>query len=435
MQTRRLFLSLTLFIFFSLSHAQSDTIVEDFNGICAQTDTPGRTYIIDYTGSHDVQWNIKTLYSSSSWWGGLDDEGNIMEGMIHCGSLQWDETSSGYARATINKGIKTISFQMRYGYQLVGGYIKVLIDGIEIARTDVLEDKYVHDYSFEIDADGPLDLELIPVIETDLMGGIIMDNVVIITTGNTKPFFKVETLDGYSPSMDTLGSPLDTMQIYLYAEHCLEVNGEFADYVEFSDDVSVTVGSVIDLIPGDSTNLYYWGTAVPGIGNQVGRSSVEVSLPVNEKTDSVSFDTSAGDSTFYGTLSFINGSIDLDLVLFRLKDTKNEYRISYIFDTTKPYTPDTTGSGVHTDLYNIEPAISFYPNPIQNFAYFDTNKDLDLYEIFDINGKLVLLENSPQMTGDGHYRLNLEYLESGVCFIRFRYIDNTFDAVKIIIQQ
>lgn len=434
MKTRKLLLSLMLIVFFSLSHAQSDTIIENFNGICALTETPGRTYIIDYTGANDVEWNIKTAYSSSSWWGGLDDDGSIIEGKVHCGSLQWDETSSGYARATLNKGIKTLSFQMRYGYQLVGGYIKVSVDGIEIARTETLEDKDVHDYTFEIDADGPLDLELVPVIETDLMGGIILDNIVIITTENTKPFFKVETLDGYRPSMHTLSSPLDTMQIYLYAEHCLEVNGEFADYVELTDGVSVTVGSIIDLIPGDSTNLYYWGTAVPGIGNQGGRSSVEVSLPVNEKTDSVSFDTSLGDSTFNGTLSFINGNIDLDLVLFRLKDAKNEYRINYIYNTTKPYTPDTTGSGVAVDLYNIEPAIKFYPNPIQNFAYFDTNKDLDFYEIFDINGKLVLLENSPQMSGDGHYRLNLENLESGVCFIRFRYMDNTVDAVKVMVQ-
>lgn len=435
MKSRKLFLSLTLLLFFSLSHAQSDTIIENFNGICALTETPGRTYIIDYTGANDVEWNIKTLYSSSSWWGGLDDEGNIIEGMIHCGSLQWDETNSGYASATLNKGIKSISFQMRYGYQLVGGYIKVLIDGIEIARTDTLDDKDVHDYTFEIDADGPLDLELVPYIETDLMGGIIMDNLEIITTENTKPFFKVETLDDYRPSMDTLGSPLDTMQIYLYAEHCLEVNGEFADYVDLADGVSAIVGSVIDLIPGDSTNLYYWGKVTPGIENAGSKSSVEVRLPVNNSSDSVSFDTSVGDSTFNGMLSFINGNIDLDLVLFRLKDAKNEYRISYIFDTTKPYTPDTTGTGVSSDHYNIEPAISFYPNPIQNFAYFDTNKDLDYYEIFDMNGKLVLLENRPQMTGDGHYRLNLEDLESGVCFIRFRYLDNSVDAVKVILQQ
>ena len=434
MYVRKILSSLMLILTFSMSQGQSDTIVENFNGICDQMTTP-RMYIIDYIGSNGVEWDIKTTYSSSSWWGGLDDEGNIIEGVIHCGSLQWDETNSGYAKATLIKGIKTLSFQMRYGYQLVGGYIQVLIDGIEVARTDTLEDKEVHEYTFEIDADGPLQLELIPHIETDLLGGIIMDNLQIITSENTKPFYQVETLKDYSPLMDTLFNPLDTMRIYLFDEHCLEINGEFVEYIERYDDVPLTLGSVIDLVPGDSTNLYYWGSVVNGIDNVGSSSTVEVALPANNSTDVASFDTSVGDTTFEGTISFINGNIDLDLVVFKMNDAKNDYQLSYLFDTNKPNQSDSTGNGVQNGRYNEDPAIKFYPNPIQDFAYFDTNKELDYFEIFDTNGKLLSSEIKPAMTSDGHYRLNLGNLDPGVCFVRFRYTDNSFDAVKIIVHQ
>ncbi len=419
----------------NLSNAQIDTISEGFNSICDQMATPGRTYNIAYTGMNDIEWNIKTLYSSSSWWGGLDVDGNRVEGMIHCGSLQWDESNSGFAKATIFSGISTLSFQMVYGFQLVGGYVKVMIDGIEIGRTDPLVDKEVHTFTFPVNTPGPVDLELIPVVTSDMPGGIIVDNIMIRTSDLTKPFFNVSKLEDFNSWMDTLRIPSKMINLFVYAEHCLEVDGVFVDYFDPVDDVNLTVGSVIDLIPGDSTNIYYWVSVQPGIAAPGGKSSIEVSLPVNKSSKSFNYDTSTGKDTLNGVLSFINGNVDLDLIVFKLSDLKNEYRISYTFDTYKPASTDSTFTGLENrKIQNPNPAVKFYPNPVQNHAFFKTIKELDNFEIFDINGRLIFNKRNPEKTIDGLYRIDLEYLDKGIWIIRFNYMDNTMDAVKVMVQ-
>ena len=413
--------------------SQVDTINENFNGICEQTLTPGRTYSINYTGTDGILWNINTLYSSSSWWGGIDDEGEAFSG-IHCGSLQWDEDNSGYARAEIPKGIKTLSFQMKYGFQLVGGYVKVMIDGEEAGRTDTLDDKEIHTFTFDINTPGPLDLELIPVVETDKLGGIVVDNISIITSDQSKPFFRIDKLDEFDPNMDTLWAHNDTIELYFYAEHCLMVNGEFVDYFDLADDVELTVGSVIDLTPGDSCNLYYWGSVTPGVGSTGGDLNLGVSLPVNTNEDSIALSTLEGEDTMEGILSFLNGNIDFDLVVFKLPDAKHEYRINFTYDSYKVQT-DTSSTDTTTAIQNQlqNTSLKFYPNPVQNHAWFQTSKELSSYEVMDMQGRVLFKKTDPPLTGEGYYRLDLEQLKKGVCIIRFIYTDRSMDAVRVIL--
>ena len=416
------------------AQAEIDTITETFNGICEQTTSPGRTYNLSYAGEGGIEWSIKTLYSSSSWWGGIDDGGNEVLGTIHCGSLQWENETGGFAMATIRQGISTLSFQMRYGYQLVGGYVRVLVNGFEIGRTDSLTDKDIHAFTFDIHTGGPLKLELIPVVESTKAGGIIVDNLTIITSDLSIPFFNVEMLDEYEPWMDTLKSTMDTIELYMYAEHCLEMNGEFVDYFETTDDVELTVGSVIDLIPGDSTNIYYWGSAVPGIGSTGGEVPVSLFLSVNTGSDTIGFETTDGEDVQEGTLSFMNDNVDYDLVIFGMKDLKHEYRFRFTYDSHEVSDTTTTSTGERPGERPGESSVRFYPNPVQNHAWFETGKDIKYYEIFDMNGRRLHLEGYPQLTGDGYYKLDLNLLETGIWVIRFRYTDNTSDAVRILVE-
>ncbi len=416
------------------SYAQTDTISENFNNICELTSTPGRTYAIEYTGENEINWSIKTLYSSSSWWGGLNDDGSHIDGTIHCGSLQWDESNSGYARAILPNGISSLSFQMVYGFQLVGGYVKIMINGIEIGRTEILADTEVHTYDFPVNAAGSLDLELIPVVESSIPGGIIVDNLTIIESDLETPFFSVEKLDDFDPWMDTLSSSSESVHLHLFAEHCLYVNGEYVEYFDLADDVDLTIGSVIDLIPGDSINLFYNGTVLPGVGHTTGKSAFDLYFPANISTNSIEYDTSEGMDTLNGVVSFINGNIDLDLVIFKISDLKNEYHINYNFESFKPEPIDTVATGLEKRIQNPISAVKLYPNPIQNHAYFETSKNLDYFELFDMHGKRIFIERNPQLTGDGHYKLDIESLDIGLSIIRFTYKDNTFDALKVMVQ-
>jgi hypothetical protein len=310
----------------------------------------------------------------------------------------------------------------------VGGYVRVLVDGIEIGRTETLSDKLVHTCTFPVNTGGPLDLELIPVVESDKVGGIILDNLTIVTTDLSKPFLRVDKLSEYDPYMDTLRALTDTIEIYFYAEHCLMVNGEFVDYIDWSDDAELTVGSVIDLNPGDSCNLYYWGRAMPGAGSTGGELSVGLYLPVNTPSDSMQFLTSGGEDAKEGTLSFINGNVDYDLVVFRLSDPKHEYRIRFAYDTYPVSTTD-----VEEDKLR-ETTVEFFPNPVQNHAYFRTGKELVSFGVFDLNGRNLFMEKNPEKTSDGYYRLDLELLETGIMIIRFVYSDNTMDAVRVMVE-
>jgi hypothetical protein len=280
-----------------------------------------------------------------------------------------------------------------------------------------------------------------------MMTGLILTTGMIVAQINSTPFSRVELLDEYKAWMDTLKTTMDTMELYVYTEHCLELNGEFVDYFDMVDDVEISVGSVIDLIPGDSTNVYYWVTASPLADNSGGNVSVNLYLSKNESSATIGFTTSEGKNAQEGTLSFMNVNVDYDLVVFQLSDLKHEYRIRYTFDsytvsdTSTNIPSDTTVNDTITNIANdslkkgfVSPYINFYPNPLRNQAYFETSKELNYYEVFEINGRRLHIEKYPQTNVDGHYKLDLGILKTGIKVIRFKYMDNTMNVVRILVE-
>jgi hypothetical protein len=405
--------------------AQSDSITETFNGICKHTVTPYKNYIFSYTSETGIDWSVKTYYVPDA--GGIDDEGNKVSGNDHCGSLFWTYGKSGYARATIEGGITTLAFDAMSGWFQKNGYVMILVDGIEIGRTNPITDQDMHNYTFVIDTPGPLDLELKHGMEGSNGGGILVDNLKLTSKEGTRPFIQVDKLEEYDPSMDTLKSVSDTMEIYYYAEGCLMVNGKFIDYFDGSETVEVIAGSVVDLNPGDSCNIYYWGSALPGPDTTGEDLPVGFYLPVNTSSDTVDFVSIGGGNQQEGMLSFINGNVDYDLVVFKITDLRHEYRIRFAFDH---YPASVTG--IQDNSY--VPHVQFYPNPVRNHAWFRTGKELVSFEVLDLNGRILFAERNPVPASESTYKLDLEHLDAGIWIVRFQYIDKTMDAVKIMVE-
>jgi hypothetical protein len=264
--------------------------------------------------------------------------------------------------------------------------------------------------------------------------GLMLSTGMIQAQSDSIPFSRIEILDDYQPWMDTLKTTMDTIELYVYAEHCLEVNGEFVDYFDMADDVEISVGSVIDLIPGDSINVYYWSTASPVAESTGGDVAVSLYLAKNTSSASIEFNTSEGADSQKGTLSFLNENVDYDLVLFRLSDLEHEYRIRYSFDTYTIRDTTTVTSDGRMDENFTEPMVRFYPNPVRDQAYFETEKELLAYEIYDMEGRRIHLEGYPQLNGEGLYSLDLGLLEPGIRIIRFRYTDDTMNTVRIKVE-
>lgn len=270
--------------------------------------------------------------------------------------------------------------------------------------------------------------------------GLMLSTGMILTTGmihaqsDSIPFSRVEIMDDYKPWMDTLKTPIETIELYVYAEHCLDVNGEFVDYFDMADEAAVAVGSVIDLIPGDSINVHYWSTASPVAGSTGGDVSVSLNLAKNTPSASIEFNTLEGKDLQEGTLSFLNENVDYDLVVFRLSDLEHEYRIRYSFDTHTIRDTTTVTSDGRLNGNFPEPMVRFYPNPVKDYAYFETGKELRAYEIYDMDGRRIHLEGYPQLNGEGLYSLDLGLLEPGIRIIRFRYIDDTMNTVRIKVE-
>jgi hypothetical protein len=274
-----------------------------------------------------------------------------------------------------------------------------------------------------------------------LMVCLIVSSGKIHAQSDTLPFSRIDLLDDYEAWMDTLKNSLDIIEFHIYAEHCLEVNGEFVEYFDRADEAEITVGSVIDLNPGDSTNLYYWGSALPIAGSTGGKVLASLSLPVNSHSDSIEFTSTEEADEKEGIISFINGNVDYDLVVLRLSDLKYEYRFrftydSYVMSDTSNAVSDTVTNPT-SDPLNLSidaPSIKFYPNPVQNYAFFETGKKLEYYEIYDNNGRKVHHEGYPPLNGDGCYKLDLRLLDPGIWIIRFRFTDHTADAAKILVK-
>jgi hypothetical protein len=264
--------------------------------------------------------------------------------------------------------------------------------------------------------------------------GLILSTGMIHAQSDSIPFSRIEILDDYEPWMDTLKTPLETIELYVYAEHCLDVNGEFVDYFDMADEAAVAVGSVIDLIPGDSINVYYWSTASPVAGSTGGDVSVSLNLAKNTPSASIEFNTLEGEDLQEGTLSFLNENVDYDLVVFRLSDLEHEYRIRYSFDTHTIRDTTTVTSDGLVDGNRPKPKVRFYPNPVKDHAYFETGKELRAYEIYDMDGRRLYLEGYPQLNGEGLYSLDLGLLEPGIRIIRFRYTDDTMNTIRVKVE-
>ena len=67
-------------------------------------------------------------------------------------------------------------------------------------------------------------------------------------------------------------------------------------------------------------------------------------------------------------------------------------------------------------------------------AFFETEKELEAYEIYDMNGRRIHLEGYPLLNGEGLYSLDLGLLEPGIRIIRFRYTDDTMNTVRIKVE-
>lgn len=264
--------------------------------------------------------------------------------------------------------------------------------------------------------------------------GLMLSTGMIQAQSDSIPFSRIEILDDYEPWMDTLKAPLETIELHVYAEQCLDVNGELVEYFDRADEASIAVGSVIDLIPGDSTMLYYWGSATALAGSTGGDVAVSLHLPVNNASESIEFSSSGEEDIKEGTLSFINGNVDYDLVVFRLSDMEHEYRFRLSFDTHTIKDTVTLTSDDRVDESFPEPGIRFYPNPVRDQAYFETGKELEAYEIFDMDGRRLHLEGYPQLNSEGLYSLDLGLLEPGIRIIRFRYTDQTMETIRIRVE-
>ncbi|MCP4313036.1 MAG: hypothetical protein GY790_17390 [Bacteroidetes bacterium] len=264
--------------------------------------------------------------------------------------------------------------------------------------------------------------------------GLMLSTGMIHAQSDSIPFTSIEILDDYEPWMDTLMTTVDTIELYVYAEHCLELNGEFVDYFDMADDVEICVGSVIDLIPGDSVNVYYWSTASPAAGSTDGDVAVSLYLAKNTSSASIEYNTTEGEDSQEGTLSFLNENVDYDLVVFRISDLEHEYRIRYSFDTYTIRDTTTVTSDGRKDENFSEPGIRFYPNPVRDQACFETGKELMAYEVYDMEGRRIHLEGYPQLNGEGLYSLDLGLLDPGIRIIRFRYTDHTMETVRIKVE-
>ncbi len=406
--------------------AQQDTLVENFNALCDQFETPYREYTLEYEAPNGVVWDVQTYHFPSA--GGINDDGSIFQGSSHCGSIYWTNGKSGYLRAFIDSGITDLSFQVLSGNFQEDGYVKVKVDGQLVGQTEPVEGYKVETYTFHIDTPGPLMLELSHGIkEGSTFGGILVDNLSWTPREGSRPFFRVESLEDYKPDMDTLHSPLDTMEIKIDTRGCVTLNGEYYDYLGMVETADIVLGAVLDLHPADSTNIYYWGYAAP-VGEATGTSlPVKVSVPVNRVSDTILFQSVEGGDLQDGVLSFINGNVEKDLVVFRISQLQHEYTIRYAYDF---YEREITGK----QEVEVEPAIQFYPNPVHNHAYFKTGKRLKYFQIMDLNGRILRTVSHPRETAEGYYRLNLENLESGIWIVRFVYEDNRTDGVKVIVE-
>ena len=406
--------------------AQQDTLFENFNTICDQFENPYREYTLEYEAANGVVWDVETYYLPSA--GGINDDGSIFQGSSHCGSIYWTSGRSGYLRALIDSGITDLTFQVLSGNFQEDGYVKVKVDGQLVGQTEPIEGYKVEAYTFHIDTPGPLMLELSHGIkEGSTFGGILVDNLSWTPREGTRPFFRVETLDDYRPDMDTLHSPLDTMEIKIDTRGCLFLNGEYYDYLGMVETADIVLGSVLDLHPTDSTNIYYWGFTAPA-GEPTGTSlPVEVSVPVNRVSDTILFQSVKEGDRQDGVVSFINGNVAQDLVVFRITQLQHEYTIRYAYDF---YEREVTG----VPEEKVEPSIQFFPNPVQHHAYFKTENTLRSFQVMDLNGRVLRSVSHPYETAEGYYRLNLANLETGVWIVRFLYEDDRMDAVKIIVE-
>ncbi len=422
-----LFLSLALVSFFNpILLAQQDTLSENFNSICDQFGNPYREYTLEYEAGNGVVWDIQTYYFPSA--GGINDDGTIFQGSSHCGSIYWTNGKSGYLRALIDSGITDLSFQVLSGNFQEDGYVKVKVDGELVGQTEPIKGYQVETYSFPVNTPGPFLLELSHGIkEGSTYGGILVDNLSWTPREGSRPFFRVQTLDAYSPDMDTLHSPLDTMEIKIDTRGCVTLNGEYYDYLGMVETADVVLGSVLDLHPGDSTNIYYWAYAAPVVEPTGESLSVKVSVPVNRVSDSILFQSVQGGSQQDGMVSFINGNVAKDLVVFRIAQLQHEYTIRYAYDY---YERQVTG--LPGDI--TEPSVTFFPNPVHNHAYFKTANRLRSFQVMDLNGRVLRAVSHPQKSAEGHYRLNLENLETGVWIVRFLYENNRMDAIKIFVE-
>lgn len=204
-----------------------------------------------------------------------------------------------------------------------------------------------------------------------------------------------------------------------------DVTGTFIQHND-STPLLFSPGTRTDGTPFD-TNIVVTALLVEGMG---GVDSINTSggtlqmvataspASADDKTVTWSLSTGSANATISasGVLTAVaNGSVTVVA-------TANDV-LGTVDSTTITLTMQSTGLGEITN----EVKVNLYPNPASNQIAIETDKPIDLIEVYTIEGKLVKTENTPTKL------LNIEDLKAGNYVLKVRH-NNSFSIAKFIKQ-
>ena len=86
-----------------------------------------------------------------------------------------------------------------------------------------------------------------------------------------------------------------------------------------------------------------------------------------------------------------------------------------------------TETGLPTTIQQFDEAALFYPNPADDFIYFNNPSEITDVALYDIRCQLIIIHRPKEGF------LNISNLSSGVYFLKTKYINQSTQMNKIIV--